>query len=50
MVLETTIKVSSDLKEALKSNKKYGESYNQMIISMYVRLKDQGWREYEGKF
>ena len=50
MVLETTIKVSNDLKEALKSNKKYGESYNQMIISMYVRLKDQGWREYEGKF
>ena len=50
MVLETTIKVSSDLKEALKSNKKYGESYNEMIISMYLRLKDQGWREFEGKF
>ena len=50
MVLETTIKVSNDLKEALKNNKKYGESYNEMIISMYLRLKDQGWREYEGKF
>ena len=50
MVLETTIKVSNDLKEALKSNKKHGESYNEMIIFMYLRLKDQGWREFEGKF
>jgi len=50
MVLETTIKISSELKEALKSNKKYGESYNEMIISMYLRLKDQGWREFEGRF
>ena len=50
MVLETTIKVSNDLKEALKKEKQYGESYNEMIISMYLRLKDQGWREYEGKF
>ena len=50
MVLETTIKVSNDLKEALKEKKQYGESYNDLIISMYLRLKDQGWREFEGKF
>ena len=47
MVLETTIKVSNELKEALKEKKQYGESYNDLIISMYVRLKDQGWRYYE---
>ena len=50
MVLETTIKVSNELKDVLKENKKEGETYNEMIISMYLRLKDQGWREYEGKF
>ena len=50
MVLETTIKVSNDLKEALKKDKQNGESYNDLIITMYLRLKDQGWREYEGKF
>jgi len=47
MVLETTIKVSNELKEALKEKKQYGESYNDLIISMYVRLEDQGWRYYE---
>lgn len=50
MVLETTIKVSNELKDVLKENKKEGETYNEMIISMYLRLKDQGWREFEGKF
>ena len=50
MVLETTIKVSNELKEALKEKKQYGESYNDLIISMYVRLKDQGWREFKGRF
>ena len=50
MVLETTIKVSNDLKEALKKDKQNGESYNDLIITMYLRLKDQGWREFEGKF
>ena len=49
-MLETTIKVSNELKEALKENKKEGETYNEMIISMYLRLKDQGWREFEGRF
>lgn len=45
MVLETTIKVSSELKEALKKDKQYGESYNDLIIAMYLRLKDQGFRD-----
>ena len=47
MVLETTIKVSNKLKEALKEKKQYGESYNDLIIAMFVRLEDQGWRYYE---
>ena len=50
MVLETTIKVSNELKDVLKENKKQGETYNEMIIYMYLRLKDQGWREFEGRF
>ena len=45
MVLETAIKLSLELKKALKSELKDGETYNEMIISMYERLKDQGWRE-----
>ncbi len=45
MVLETAIKVSSEVKEALKSELKDGETYNELIISMYNRLKDQGWRD-----
>ena len=49
-MLETTIKISNELRAALKENKKQGETYNEMIISMYLRLKDQGWREFEGRF
>jgi hypothetical protein len=45
MVLETAIKVSLEVKEALKSNLKDRETYNELIISMYNRLKEQGWRE-----
>ena len=47
MVLETTIKISNELKDVLKESKKQGETFNDLIISMYVRLKDQGWRYYE---
>jgi hypothetical protein len=45
MVLETAIKVSLEVREALKSELKDGETYNELIISMYDRLKDQGWRD-----
>ena len=45
MVLETAIKVSLEVKEALKSNLNDRETYNELIISMYNRLKEQGWRE-----
>jgi hypothetical protein len=45
MVLETAIKVSLEVKEALKSNLKDGETYNELLIIMYNRLKEQGWRE-----
>jgi len=45
MVLETAIKVSSEVKNALKSNLNDRETYNELIISMYNRLKEQGWRE-----
>jgi hypothetical protein len=45
MVLETAIKVSLEVKNALKSNLNDRETYNELIISMYNRLKEQGWRE-----
>ena len=45
MVLETAIKVSLEVKDALKSELKDRETYNELIISMYDRLKDQGWRD-----
>lgn len=47
MVLETTIKVSKKLRDELKEELHYGESYNDMIIEMISRLKGDGWRYYE---
>ena len=45
MVLETAIKVSLEVREALKDELKNTETYNDLIIEMYDRLKGQGWRE-----
>ncbi|MBT6647084.1 MAG: hypothetical protein HOB51_06155 [Thaumarchaeota archaeon] len=47
MVLETTIKVSKKLRDELKEELHYGESYNDMIVEMISRLKGDGWRYYE---
>ncbi len=47
MVLETTIKISKKLRDELKQELHYGESYNNMIIEMFLRVKSQGWRYYE---
>ena len=47
MVLETTIKISKKLRDELKQELNYGESYNDMIIEIFSRVKSQGWRYYE---
>jgi hypothetical protein len=47
MVLETTIKISKKLRDELKQELHYGESYNDMIIEIFSRVKSQGWRYYE---
>jgi hypothetical protein len=48
MVLETTIKISKKLRDELKQELYYGESYNHMIIEMYSRVKTlENWRFYE---
>jgi hypothetical protein len=47
MVLETTIKISKKFKHELKQELLYGESYNDMLIEIFSRVKSQGWRYYE---
>jgi hypothetical protein len=47
MVLETTIKISKKLRDELKQELLYGESYNNMIKEMFSCLKGKGWRYYE---
>ena len=47
MVLETTIKISKKLRDELKQELHYGESYNDIIIEIFSRVKSQGWRYYE---
>ena len=47
MPLETTIKISKKLRNELKQELHYGESYNDMIIEIFSRVKSQGWRYYE---
>jgi hypothetical protein len=48
MVLETTIKISKKLRNELKQELHYGESYNDMIMEMFLRVKTlENWRFYE---
>ena len=48
MPLETTIKISKKLRNELKQELHYGESYNDMIIEMFSRVKSlENWRHYE---
>jgi thiosulfate reductase cytochrome b subunit len=47
MVLETTIKISRELRNQLKEELHYGESYNDLIKLMYLGVKNAGFREYE---
>ena len=48
MVLETTIKISKKLRDELKQELNYGESYNDMIIEIFSRVKTlENWRFYE---
>jgi hypothetical protein len=48
MPLETTIKISKKLRNELKQELHYGESYNDMIIEMFSRVKSlENWRYYE---
>ena len=47
MVLETTIKISKELRNQLKEELHYGESYNDLIKLMYLGVKNAGWRYYE---
>jgi hypothetical protein len=48
-MLETTIKISKELRKILTKDKKPDETYNDMINDMYSRLKRQGWRYYENR-
>ena len=48
MPLETTIKISKKLRNELKQELHYGESYNDMIIEMFSHVKTlENWRYYE---
>jgi hypothetical protein len=48
MPLETTIKISKKLRNELKQELHYGESYNDMLIEMFSRVKSlENWRYYE---
>ena len=47
MVLETTIKISKELRNQLKEELHYGESYNELIKLIYLGVKNAGFREYE---
>jgi hypothetical protein len=46
-MLETTIKISKELRNELKQELHYGESYNDLIKEMFLRVKSQGFRCYE---
>jgi SOS response regulatory protein OraA/RecX len=45
MVLETAIKVSMEVKEALREKLMEQETFNELITEMFNRLAQQGWRE-----
>jgi thiosulfate reductase cytochrome b subunit len=47
MVLETTIKISKELRNQLKEELHYGESYNDLIKLIYLGVKNAGFRCYE---
>ena len=46
-MLETTIKISKELRNQLKEELHYGESYNDLIKLIYLGVKNAGFREYE---
>jgi len=48
-MLETTIKISKELRDELKEELHYGESYNDMIKEMFSCLKSKDWRYYENR-
>ena len=49
MPLETTIKISKKLREQLKKELHYGQSYNDMIQEMFLCLNRAGWKYFEEK-
>ena len=47
LMLETTIKISKELRNQLKEELHYGESYNDLIKLIYLGVKNAGFRCYE---